>query len=72
MQVQSSISRATLSMSGFQMIQWGSIITEIIPVIVTDAEIQVNKIVFMWTMLDKWLSNMVMFKLEISEPVCPF
>ena len=52
MQVQSSTSRATLSMFGFQMIQWGSIITEIIPVIVTDAEIQVNKIVFMWTMLE--------------------
>ena len=51
MQVQSSTSRATLSMFGFQMIQWGSIITKIIPVIVTDAEIQVNKIVFMWTML---------------------
>ena len=46
MQVQSSTSRATLSMFGFQMIQWGIIITEDGLVIAGDAEIQVKRIVF--------------------------
>ena len=46
MQVPSPRSRATLSMPGFQMIQWGSIITEDGLVIAGDAEIQVKKIAF--------------------------